>query len=448
MKENKLWASSLFFYLALVSLFLGLVGGILAAATYLYPEFLRSFQGMNKLRPFHVSYVLSWILIAANGGVYAGLALMSKNKPKKNIVRLQALLWLIALLGISYAYFIGDFGGREYWEFNPIWALPILLAWILFLFNFIHLAKGIKKWPVYVWMWMTGICFFIFTFTENYLWLFPYFREHFVTDMTIQWKVNGSLVGSFNQLVYGISFFVMDRISGVDSVKVGRSKTAFFMYFLGLFNLMFNWGHHIYSLPTEDYIRYVGYIVSMTEWIIFINIVYNWRKSLETAKKHYHFFPYRFILSSEIWVFINVGIATLLSIPVLNIYTHGTHVTVAHSMGTTIGINTMILMSAVFLLFTPKVYKGKDEQSLTNKMFWLVQISLFVFFVALNIAGVIKGFWQLDPERDSFAAMMLRLKPYFQIFFVSGIIMAFAFFYLIIKGMRYIKLKLREENND
>ena len=43
---------------------------------------------------------------------------------------------------------------------------------------------------------------------------FPYFRQHFIADMTIQWKVNGSLVGAINQIIYGVAFYLMEKISG------------------------------------------------------------------------------------------------------------------------------------------------------------------------------------------------------------------------------------------
>src|SRR5690606_23600904 len=122
--------------------------------------------------------------------------------------------------------------------------------------------------------------------------------------------------------------------------KIGSSKIAFAVYFLGLFNMMFNWSHHIYPVPTDFYIRFIGYAVSMTEWMLLIKIIYNWRRDLLEIKTNYHFFPYRFIMASNYWVLINLTIACFMSIPVLNMYVHGTHFIVAHSMGTTIGINT------------------------------------------------------------------------------------------------------------
>ena len=103
---------------------------------------------------------------------------------------------------------IGDFGGREYWEFKPIWALPILISYFVFLLFYLKNAGSYKNWPVYKWMWFTGIVFFSFIFMENYLWIFPYFKEHLMADMTIQWKVNGSIVGAVNQMIYGLDDIV------------------------------------------------------------------------------------------------------------------------------------------------------------------------------------------------------------------------------------------------
>lgn len=410
-------------------LLFGLCFGVLAAITYIYPEFLKSTLGFISLRPLHVSSALFWIILGATGCVYNGLQAITQQTINKNIAWAQWLLWVFSIIGICTSYFAHQFGGREYWEFNPIWALPIALAWLLFLVNFYIHSEKIRKWPVYVWMWLTGLVFFFFTFSENYLWLIPYFRQHFITDTTIQWKVNGSLVGSWNQMIYGTAFFLMDKIA--NSKKVGKNKIAFAMYFLGLFNLMFNWGHHLYTLPTEKYIRYIGYAVSMTEWIFFIKIIYTWKEALNTIQKHEHYFPYKFIMASDIWVFINMGQAILMSIPAINLYTHGTHITVAHAMGTTIGINSMILLAACFEFLKPCRHQKIKSKKILVSAFWALQISLLIFWVSLNIAGVKKGIWQLSTPQASYSQMMSTLQPYFIVFTLAGIGLFFSFVILI-----------------
>ncbi len=417
-------------------LVVGLFFGILAATIYVYPNFLKDQFGFVSLRPLHVSSAIFWIILGATGCVYNGLSEYITNLKTYKIALIQWVLWIFAIVGILISYFRKDFGGREYWEFNPIWALPIAIAWMLFLVNLYSLVKKIKDWPVYIWMWLTGIVFFLFTFLENYLWLFPYFREDVVTDITIQWKANGSLVGSWNQLLYGTAIFLMDKIS--NTKNTGRSKIAFSMYFLGLFNLMFNWGHHIYTLPTEPYIRYIGYLVSMTEWIFFIKIIFDWKKSMSTIQTNYHYFPYRFIMAADIWVFINMGQAIFMSIPALNKYTHGTHVTVAHAMGTTIGINSMILLAACF-----EFLHKKANTKYLNYLFWLLQISLLFFWVSLNAAGFQKGIWQLSINQASYSKMMESLRPYFMVFILSGLglTLALSSFAIILINATFKKLK-------
>jgi len=96
-------------------------------------------------------------------------------------------------------------------------------------------------------MWGNGIFFFLFTYLESNVWNFSYFRDHLVRDITVQWKAGGSMVGSWNMLIYSAAIFLMDRIKRDD--RIATSRLAFIMYFLGLTNLIFNWAHHIYIVP-------------------------------------------------------------------------------------------------------------------------------------------------------------------------------------------------------
>ena len=169
MKENKFNIGKLFLVTSLCMLLLGLVFGVLASIIYIYPNFLKQQLGFVSLRPLHVSSATFWIILGSTGCVYYGLNQYLKKKSTYKIGIIQWLLWIIAIIGIGISYFIKDFGGREYWEFNPIWALPIAIAWMLFIVNFYSLVKNIKNWPVYIWMWLTGVLFFLFTFSENYL---------------------------------------------------------------------------------------------------------------------------------------------------------------------------------------------------------------------------------------------------------------------------------------
>ncbi|WP_281232765.1 cbb3-type cytochrome c oxidase subunit I [Flavobacterium gelatinilyticum] len=420
--------SKKFILLALTVLGLGLLFGILGTLQYVFPGFLKAAVSFEKTRPLHVSSVVFWIILAAVGVVQHYLNEHFKNNAKYPVlVKIQFWMFLSAIPIIMVSYLMGVFGGREYWEFPPVLALPIVIGWIAFLIHFFTSVRQLTKQPVYVWMWLTGIVFFLITFLESYLWLIPYFRQNIIGDMTVQWKSYGSMVGSWNMLIYGSGIYLMDKIS--EDNKSSSSVTAFLIYSLGLFNLLFNWGHHIYSLPTAPYIRYVSYAVSMTELLLFGKIIYQWKSSLSAAKKYRHEVPYKFLLAADIWVFIMLGQAIVMSIPAFNLYTHGTHVTVAHSMGTTIGINSMLLMAFVYDIF------GNTKQQfikpkLFKKGYFLINASLLVFWLSLMTAGILRAAWQMNEKQNAFSQMMSSLTPFFISFSVSGFTLAIGFYIL------------------
>lgn len=113
-----------------------------------------------------------------------------QNKPLRYTVFLKLIFYLLlaTITAIFISYFTGRFGGREYWEFPPALGLPLMIAWISFLALFFANLNSLRNRPVYVWMWTTGFVFLTFTFIESYLWTMPWFRNHIVNDMTIQWN--------------------------------------------------------------------------------------------------------------------------------------------------------------------------------------------------------------------------------------------------------------------
>lgn len=301
--------------------------------------------------------------------------------------------------------------------------------------NFFNTARQDKEpWPVYYWMWGTGIVFFFITYTEAHLYLIPYFRENMVREIMVQWKSYGALTGSWNMLVYGTALYLATKISGCD--KYARSKLAFGLYFLGLFNLMFGWAHHTYLVPSDPWIRTFAYFVSMTELFIFGKIIWDWRSSLEDWQKHRHCNAYRFLFAADIWVFANLGLALVISVPAFNLFTHGTHITVAHAMGSTIGINLMILLASVFYVIReelPSEVHARCSKQLRGG-FLMVNISLAVFFAALILAGIAKGRY----DGGSFQEMMLSIRPFLIAFTVSGVTMMIGFWIILWHGFRLV----------
>ena len=437
----------LFIGFALVALLGGVFFGSISALQYIIPGFLDSFP-FFKCRPLHVSLVVAWIFLSAIGGIYyylpkyCHLPLFSVKLP-----RVHFWMFLIAGLVILASYIVGKFGGREYWEFPPVLAIPIFISWIVFGFNYFKtVIKKTGQWPVYMWMWSTGIVFFLFTFSESYLWMFPYFRNSIVRDLTVQWKAYGALVGSWNMLVYGTAIFIMERISGDEGIA--KSKLAFLMYFLGFTNLLFGWAHHVYIVPCAPWIRYFAYGISMTELLILGKIILSWRSTIDEAKRNFHVLSYKFIVASDFWVFINLALALAISIPAINIFSHGTHITVAHAMGSTIGINTMILLASCLFLIenvTKKQFTVAEAKSI-KVGFFIMNLFLAFFWIALLYAGAEKGRLIVE-DKLNFQEIMQHINPFLRIFTISGLGIFAGILMITIPALKKIWVYMFENSN-
>ncbi len=437
--NNSERTSASFISYALILLCVGMLFGVIGGLQYIFPGFLKQHLSFEKTRPLHVSAILFWIILAASGALFTYLQeYTGKLIWSPLLQKLQLGLWLFSIFAIFFSYFMGWFGGREYWEFPPILAVPILIAWILFIFNFIRSLGSFKDQPVYIWMWMTGLLFFLFTYVESNLWLIPYFRNNIINDMTIQWKSNGSMVGAWNMLIYGSSIYLLDKIGGT---RYGRSGMAFSMYFLGLYNLMFNWGHHIYTLPTYGWLKNISYLVSMTELFILGKIIYEWKSALSISSRLAHHETYRYLLAADSWIFLNLVLAILMSVPGINVYTHGTHITVAHAMGATIGINSFLLLAFAHDIFSGDQYSHHYHPKWSNIGFWTANISLLTFWLSLILAGILKANWQMEPdaERIPFGEMMIKMKPLFIVFGASGGLLMIGLLIVVVNLIRNTK---------
>ncbi len=413
----------LFISFSLLLLLLCLSFGVIAAVSFFKDLYFPNMMSFEQARPFHVSAALFWILTAATGLImYYKQELFGDAPMYHKLSPFYIGTWVFAVAAILLSYCFQQFGGREYWEFPPVWNLLLLVAWVYLLISFFGtLFRSGKEKPVYVWMWGTGLLFFLFTFTEQNLWHIAWFRESFLKEMTIQWKSNGSMVGAWNQMVYGLGLFLMVKISG--DKEIARSKKAYFSYFLGLTNLIFNWGHHIYNIPTAGWVRGVSYTISMTEWVLVISIIQGFKSKLTEQRKFKHLLSYRLLIASEFWVFMNLLLALLMSVPAINRYTHGTHVTVAHAMGTTIGINTMILLASITFLFEADKEKKPAYRRNFAIGFWITQISLFAFWVFLIAAGLIKGMKMTASPSAPFTELMQNVYPVLKLFMYSGFVL-------------------------
>jgi len=435
--------SLIFLIIALIALMLGVFFGLFASLQYIIPDFLKTYLPFTKMRPFHVTTVISWIILCSTGSIYFFINKVENLKVfSYRLQKIHLLIFLFTGIAIYISLLLGKMEGREYLAYTPILTIPILIGWVLFGINYFKIIrKQVKNWPVYYWMWGTGIVFMTYHLCEANFWLIPSLREHFIKDISVQWKSYGSFVGSWNMLVYGIAIYLMTKIKNDNTLAYG--KKTFFFYFLALSNLMFGWAHHTYIIPMQPWIRYVAYGVSMTEWILLIHIIYSWKQTLSKQKKEESLLAYKFLMTADFWIFLNLILALLFSIPVINFFTHGTHITVAHSMGTTIGINTSILFASLLFIVSKLSLKNQLNRILVKRSLVLYNVSLLFFWVSLLIAGAKRSHWMYFTKDIPFSLMQDSLYYVYIAFFTFSIVLVASILMITIPILKILLLAIK-----
>ncbi|MEM7165229.1 MAG: cbb3-type cytochrome c oxidase subunit I [Planctomycetota bacterium] len=402
-ERTRQYATTTFLRGALVSLGLTLLAGLVAVLYYVPAAFpwVRS-VGLEfaQLRPLHTTFASAWIFLGGLAVVHRYLQERGGlvSKPEKFRLLVQVLCWGAAGAGIFVSLLNGVFSGREYMGYHPSLSILIAVGWVCFGWNFFRItARGFLQQPIYVTMWGVGVCFFLYTFAEQHLWLIPGVFEEPLVDTRLQWKACGTLVGSFNLFVYGTLYYVGEKLT--EDRSYAQSRLAYSLFGVGLLNSFTNFAHHTYHLPQSHAVKWISFVISMIEIIILARVLFDLSAAVKKARPT-SFHATRFFLSAaKWWTMAIIGSALLLSIPPLNALVHGTHVVTGHAMGSEIGIDSMALFAAVSFLLGERLQRRQRPTDCLDDG-WVrtgaigVNVASATLVTWLTISGSITGYYR------------------------------------------------------
>ena len=389
-----------------------LVAGIASSVVYTDAErWLRSAGlTLQHLRPIHETFAFAWVFLGGVTVVHAWL--ISTGGPfgpaERRRFGAMALLWFAAGIGILVSLLTGRFTGREYSGYHPAYGAMILAGWALFAWNFFGRAGfSLKGKPVYVWMWTAAIPLFAITFLEANAYTLEWVSRRPLRDIAIQWKSNGVMVGSFNLLAYGSMMWVMGRMKGNDDYS--RSTAGFLLFAVGIVNTFTNYGHHTFHLPQTPWVHWTSFLISMIEIFILAKVASDLFRLRGRAPAGFEV-PHRFAFSVTLWTFLMLAAAIAISVPPLNSLIHGTHIVTAHAMGTMIGIDSMILWTAIAWAAAgvagpahPAVRSGLMRHAVTGLDVALAFL-MFTLVVRGAAAGLARQLGPSAPDLSRFVA--------------------------------------------
>ena len=386
---------------ALACIFITIAAGALSILYYVAPigSFLNrigiSFQ---HLRPLHTTFASAWIFLGGLVGVHhfmfreCGLPTPADRKR----FRFQMICWGVSGAGIVLTLLLGISSGREYLGFHPIFSVGIVAGWVAFSISFWRrVAPGFFHRPVYVYLWGVGVLYFLYTFIEGHAYLIPSIRNQPVVDLQIQWKHCGTVVASFNMLVYGTLMYLGELVTG--DKTYARSQKGFWFLGISILNSFTNYAHHTYHLPQAHLIKWVAFAVSMIEIIFLVSMFYDLRRMMMKRNPTDRLTPtMRYLELGKAWSFVLLILALTISVPPINSLIHGTRVVMGHAMGSEIGIDSFILF-AFFAFVVQQAYPRcwpTQAWLARRQAFQLIgrlNISLAALFAWLLIDGTVVG---------------------------------------------------------
>lgn len=394
---------------AVISLSIALIAGLLGFLYYipaLAPIMTRLGINFTSLRPIHTTFAAAFIFLGGVAVVHRYFEDVAgpMGSAERLLVRLQVILWAIAGVGILGSLATGVFSGREYMGFHPVLSIPVLIGWLLFTWNFFsHLGKGLFHRPVHISMWAVGLLFFIYTYIEQHAWMLSGVFADPLMDMRLQWKATGTLVGSFNLLVYGSLFYIGNKISGSETYS--HSRLAYALFAVGLLNSFTNFGHHTYHLPQSHIVKWISFIISMTEIIILTRVVWDIAAMVKARCPEPPCSIRLFMTSTKWWTGFILATSIVISIPPLNSLIHGTTVVMGHAMGAEIGIDAMVLFAAIsWMIIEIHNRRGSDPTPLETRRFrrWIIGFNLGVIAMVLwlTVSGLITAVRRYDGHAN------------------------------------------------
>lgn len=336
---------------AIACLWVGVLAGLLASLSYTSMHPLLRIWGLTlqTLRPLHLAAGVGWVYLGGIAVVthhWSKAAAAGDRSAIRGAVRFFLATWFLgaAVVGVCLLWHV--YGGRQFFFISAPSSVLFWMGWVVLSWTYARKRPAVAgPTPVYLWMWMSSLGLFTYAFVETHVFLLPYFRSHPLRDMAVEWKSYGTLVGSFNLLVYGGLAYLGDQLK---PGGYARSRPAFALFFVGVLNSFTNYGHHTYHLPQAGVVKWVSFIVSMTEIVLLAKVVLDvagWMRRLRSGKAMDG--VSLLLCFATVWTFFSLTISIAISVPPLNALIHGTLVVAGHAMGSMLGIDTVALLAVL-----------------------------------------------------------------------------------------------------
>ena len=378
------------------TLLLGLVVGVKAVK----PDLLMNLLPMQMLQPLHAFMGVAFVLTGLCAGVVIVLRRLSGDFAGARFVLPTLLVFVI---GSAASIALGRGSGVEYVGW-PL-ALTLLIGAVFIALTVIVLAR-IRQLsavsPEGAWLVALGLLLVALGLGERSAEIVA--TPGMTRALTIEWHALDTFFAGWNAALYGLGMLAICRPG-----DRGRPLRARWLFVLAAFCLLSTFGHHHYMSPQPTLLKAIAVTASMLAGVSFVRHV--WAILLSQGNEHSGHPEHEFFHAAELFTLAAIGSGVFLAVPQINVVLHGTLAIVAHSMGSMIGVNVMIILG-IMVRYSDRV-DAEWTARLTKRVRW-AGAALMLLCLNLLAAGAVEGVLRMSrtfQEYDPVVRMWLVPLP-------------------------------------
>lgn len=375
-----------FFMVAMALFALQIVFGLLAAAVYVWPNFMAELMPFNIMRVSHTNLLIVWLLIGFMGATYY---LMPEEAEREihspTIAYIQLAIFAFAGAAALVGYQFGIHEGREFLE-QPFWVkVLITISFLMFLFNAsMTLLKGRRtaiNLVLMLGLWLAAV-----------FWLFAFYNPSnlAVDKLYWWWVVHLWVEGVWELIMASLLGYLLIKMTGVDREVI--EKWLYVIVGLSLFSGLLGTGHHYYWIGAPSYWQPIGSIFSTLEVIpFFAMVVFAFTMFWKGSRNHPNKAAMLWSLGCPTIAFFGAGVWGFMhTLHWVNYYSHGTQVTAAHGHLAFYGAYVMLLLGIITFAM-PQLRRVQPYNQIMNMWgFWIMTGAMCFMTFTLTFAGVVQ----------------------------------------------------------
>lgn len=374
-----------FFATCILLLSLQLIYGFIMGFARIGYDVLHDFIPFNTARATHTNLLVVWLLTGFMAAAYYIIPEEADREIHSVPIAYAQLLSLIVVGVVAIIGFhLNWWEGRKFLEIPRPLDYLVVVNVLLFLFNIgMTVLKGNRFTT-------TGIVLFMGLFSAALLYLpgMIYFDSQTLDSYFRWWVVHLWVEGVWELIMGSILAFLLIKLTGVDREVI--EKWLYVIVGLTFLTGILGTGHHYYWIGTPKYWLMVGGIFSALEPLAFLGMalfaIFMYKKS---GREHPNKVSLMWTVGGAITSFVGAGFLGFAhTLPMVNVYTHGTLVTGMHGHLAFWGAYAMIVF-AIMTYAMPQMTGRKLWNNKTGLLaFWMSNVGMYAMTGAFAVAGI------------------------------------------------------------